>query len=357
MLQNEDIKKIDELKTDFTPRWFEVENIFKLIDLFNFSSLLKSFSVFKKQGFSFKYVLSILLLLPFLGIANVNNISTGNFAGKKDVFYRLKNNSFIVWRTILWLFVIKFIAIIEAKAARESECPASSKNGTNENQSPKCFIIDDSFTSKSGKCIEKVSKMWDHVTHLYLFGFKINVLGYWDGKTFIPVDFTIHREKGKNKKRPFGLSAKYLKKQFKKKRTKKMASFKREQEADESKIATGIAMFKRAIKKGLLADYLLIDSWYTCNDFIKAVKEVKTQVVHLIGMYKIATTKFIFDKQEYTIAQLRNKLGKPKRNRKTGYYYIEVVVLLNGEEVKLFFSRKGKRGKCCKSRFIGGKPF
>ena len=80
MLQNEDIKKIDELKTDFTPRWFEVENIFKLIDLFNFSSLLKSFSVFKKQGFSFKYVLSILLLLPFLGIANVNNISIGNLA-------------------------------------------------------------------------------------------------------------------------------------------------------------------------------------------------------------------------------------------------------------------------------------
>jgi len=104
-------------------------------------------------------------------------------------------------------------------------------------------------------------------------------------------------------------------------------------------------MFKRAVKKGLTIDYLLMDSWFTCNEFIKAVRAVKTQTIHLIGMYKIATTKFIFKNKKHTIAQLRNKLGKPKRNRKTGYYYLETVVLLDDKEVKLFFSRQGRRGK------------
>ncbi len=50
--------------------------------------------------------------------------------------------------------------------------------------------------------------MRDHVSKRYLLGFKINLLGYWDGKTFIPVDFEIHRKKGKNDKKLFILTKK-----------------------------------------------------------------------------------------------------------------------------------------------------
>ncbi len=276
-------------------------------------------------------MIAALLLLPFLGACNVNAVSHNQIKAKKDVFYRLKNNPLVAWRSILWLFVIKFIAITKAKASEDTTV--------------KCLIIDDSFLAKTGKYMEKVSKMWDHVSKGYLLGFKVNLLGYWDGKSFLPVDFAIHREKGKNKKKPYGLALKTIKKQFKKTRTKDMASFERGKEADKSKIDTGLAMFKRAVKKGLTIDYLLMDSWFTCNEFIKAVRAVKTQTIHLIGMYKIATTKFIFKNKKHTIAQLRNKLGKPKRNRKTGYYYLETVVLLDDKEVKLFFSRQGRRGK------------
>ena len=104
-------------------------------------------------------------------------------------------------------------------------------------------------------------------------------------------------------------------------------------------------MFKRVVKRGLQFDYLLMDSWYTCNEFIELVRSVKNQTVHLIGMYKIAKTIFTYNNKPYTYGQLRNLLGKPKRNRKTGYYYLEAVVLLKGKPVKLFFSKKGKNGK------------
>jgi hypothetical protein len=170
-------------------------------------------------------------------------------------------------------------------------------------------------------------------------------MGYWDGLSFIPIDFSIHREKGQNKKKPFGLSRKHFKDQFNKQRKKGTASRERLKEVDLSKIETGIQMFKRAVKRGLVIDYLLMDSWYTCNSFIEAVRQVKNQTIHLLGMYKIAKTKFIFRDKPYTFSQIRNQLGKPKRNRKTGYQYLHTVALLDEQEVKLFFSRKGKNGK------------
>ena len=38
--------------------------------------------------------------------------------------------------------------------------------------------------------------MHDHVTGRFLFGYKLLVCGYWDGGNFIPIDFSIHRERG-----------------------------------------------------------------------------------------------------------------------------------------------------------------
>jgi hypothetical protein len=60
----------------------------------------------------------------------------------------------------------------------------------------RALIFDDSPIEKSGKKIEAVSKMHDHVTGRFIFGYKLLVCGYWDGGNFIPVDFSLHRERG-----------------------------------------------------------------------------------------------------------------------------------------------------------------
>jgi hypothetical protein len=49
---------------------------------------------------------------------------------------------------------------------------------------------------KTGRKIEGVSKIHDHVTGRYILGFKLLVSGYWDGNSFIPIDFSLHRERG-----------------------------------------------------------------------------------------------------------------------------------------------------------------
>lgn len=335
MLHSKDINKIWELKNGFTQRWLEPEFILSSLKCFSFSSLCSCISSVKLRGYSFESVLTILISLPFIGAASVHSMVNGvvkhHIESGKDTFYRLKNNPGICWRLILWLFAAKFKKLAES--------------GSSSSQHIRCMVFDDTVIAKTGKLIEKVSRVWDHVSNGYVLGFKLLLIGYWDGISFVPLDFSYHRERGKNKEKPFGLKKKELKKQYKKKRTQGTYSYERAAEADISKIDIAIKMFKRAISQGFIVDYVLMDSWFTCGAFINAVLSVKKQAVHLIGMYKIAKTKFMYCGGMYTYSQIRNILGKARRCRKLGYYYKEATVFNGDKELKLFFSKQGKNGK------------
>jgi len=333
MLRNKDINKISELKNGFTPAWVEPDFIKSSLKSFSFSSICNCLKPFKRNGYGIDTILSILISMPFIGADTVKSLF-GSYiqyqvSAGKDVFYRLKNNPMICWRLVLWLFANKFVKISQGSSTDKL----------------KCLVFDDSVLPKTGRFIEKVSRVWDHVSRNYVLGFKLLVMGYWDGTSFIPVDFSLHREHGKNKEKPFGLKKKEMKRQYKKKRDKELHSYERAKEVDMNKIESAIKMFRRAVSQGLQIDYVLMDSWFTCNAFIDAVTNVKKQVVHLIGMYKIAKTKFEYMGKGYTYNQIRNILGKPIRCRKLGLYYKEACVKLNGKEIKLFFSKKGANGK------------
>lgn len=335
MLHSKDINKIWELKKGFTHSWLEPEFILSSLKSFSFSSLCNCISPVKVRGYSFQAIFTILVSLPFIGAASVNSMVNGfvryQVGASKDAFYRLKNNPGICWRLILWLFAAKFKRLTET--------------GSSNADALRCMVFDDTVIAKTGKFIEKVSRVWDHVSHGYRVGFKLLLMGYWDGVSFIPLDFSYHREKGKNKEKPFGLRKKELKKQYKKKRKAGSFNYERAAEADMSKIDMAIKMFKRAIAQGFKVDYVLMDSWFTCEAFINAVLSIKKQAVHLIGMYKIAKTKFQYSGGMYTYGQIRNMLGKPRRCRKLRFYYNEATVSYKGKEMKLFFSKQGRNGK------------
>jgi len=338
MLQSKDINKISELKNGFTPRWLEPDFILSSLTCFSFSSACKSLNPLKKRGYSFETIFSCLITLPFLGIQSVNAFAGSALANhikaRKDVFYRLKNSSNICWRLVLWMFSMKFIKLVKKQTS-----------SIDDTDTPKCLILDDSMLEKTGRYIEKVSRMFDHVSKRYLLGFKLLAMGYWDGTSFIPLDFSLHREKGSNKNKPFGLKKKEYKKQFRKKREKGSYTAVRAKEADTSKIESALKMFWYAVSQGLMIDYVLMDSWFTCDAFIKAVKRVKKQTVHLIGMYKTPKTKFYYMGEKLTHSQIRNKLGKAKRCRKLKLYYKEALVSYNDVDIRMYFSRKGTNGK------------
>ena len=230
------------------------------------------------------------------------------------------------------MFSLKFIKLVAAQ-------------GGNNSGAPRCLIFDDSDLPKTGRYIEKISRIWDHVSRRFILGYKLLAMGYWDGASFIPLDFSLHRERGRNAEKPFGLKKKEYRKQYKKKRKNGTHSWDRAREADSTKIESALKMFWRAISQGVQVDYVLMDSWFTCEAFVRAVKRVKKQTVHLIGMYKIPKTKFNYLGDMLTHSQIRNKLGKVKRCRKLRLYYKETLVDYNGVPIKMFFSRQGTNGK------------
>jgi len=332
MLQHKDTHKISELKNGFTPRWFEADFILGSLTCFKLSKASRCFAGLKKKGYSLTSLFGILLSLPFVGHPSINSLlhsHLGNYIEpRKDTFYRFKNLSAIDWRAILWFFAKQFVGL--------------SKEGSGGN-GPRCLIFDDSVLQKKGKYIERVSRVWDHVTGRCVLGYKLLAGVYWDGTSCVPVDFSLHREKGKKKDTPYGLKKKAIKKQFRKQRDGSSSARQRVKETDMSKIDSMVAMIKRALKKKLEVDYVLMDSWFTCWEVVGLV--IKRKGLHLIGMYKTATTKFIIREKTLTYSQIRNELGKPIRCRKLSYYYKQAIVEWNGKQVKLFFSKQGKNGK------------
>ncbi|MEN6596551.1 MAG: hypothetical protein ABFC39_02165, partial [Proteiniphilum sp.] len=101
MLQDKDIKKIQELKADFTPSRVSADDIFSRFKALKLSECFSEFKYFKRCGYDFRMVLAILVSMVVSADKTVNsylNSPTGEGSSMgKDVFYRLKNSPFICW--------------------------------------------------------------------------------------------------------------------------------------------------------------------------------------------------------------------------------------------------------------------
>lgn len=337
MLHNKDIQNIDELKGLLSLKEKAIDLLVDYVSFFDFRSVTASFDSVKKKGYSFTNLLSVLLVMPFLHMASLRALLVSGISylseAEKDAYYRLKNNPAINWRRILYAFAKRYRGIVL-------------ENGGDGDTGPKCFVIDDSVLEKTGKKIERVGRLWDHVTHRWVLGFKVLCLAYYDGKSFVPLDFSLHREKGGNKKKPYGLTKKELAQQYRKQRDSKDPSSKRIGEMDSSKIDNAIKMIKRAVKNGFKADYVLMDSWFTCEKIIKHVRAIKKCPVHVLGMLKMGKAKYGFNGGLHSAKQLIALHGKKtKRCRKLSAQYIPVKVDYKGVPLQLFFCRYGKKGK------------
>jgi hypothetical protein len=137
------------------------------------------------------------------------------------------------------------------------------------------------------------------------------------------------------------MSKKDLRRQYSKKRVKESESSKRIKELDTNKITMMLKLFYSAVYRCLKIDYVLVDSWFTCEALIQAVV---SQGIHLIGMYKMAKTKFLYRGKLLTYSEINNRISKPKRCRSLGFHYKRADVSCGDTRLTLFFSRQGKRG-------------
>lgn len=315
----------------------EMENIFCSIDKvntgiisfikdFKISKLLSAFDDVKNRGFKASTLIVMMCLMRIKGLSIWAMQKMGQrelTATDENTFYRLMNNSRVPWRKILMNFALQFIKTTEAKGASTTE--------------KRCFVIDDTDLEKTGSTIEFIGRIFNHVTRKCILGFKLLSLCYWDGKSLIVTDFSLHREKGKNGN--YGISKKERANQFRKTRSDQCVSKERVKEMDMKKTEVAVSMIKRAVRKGLKASYVLMDSWFVNDYIIQSIRAIREGMMHVLGMFKIDRRKYSVNGHDMNANQIismyQRKQGKYSRKYRS--FYIPIVVDYKGEKVRLFF--------------------
>jgi len=158
------------------------------LKFFDIRRIFGQFESVKQSGIRVTQILTTLLVMLFYRSRNIYSYFTrqygklANIVGSKNPYYDLLGNEYISWRTILYLFAMRYLSL----SGRIGEYIGKNR----------ALIFDDSALKKSGAKIEGLSKVHDHVTGRFILGYKILVCGYWDGDNFIPIDFSLHRERG-----------------------------------------------------------------------------------------------------------------------------------------------------------------
>ena len=333
MQHNKYKKNLSEI-TNYCSESTELTKTFgKLLKGFKFSYINSLLKKVKVKGVEPKNIFQILLVIRFLDFSNIQQLMLSGYSKElkhqKDVLYDFMKNPLINWRRIVWLFVKQVLSIIDKKSDNI------------QSDSPKCLIVDDSLLPKSGIKIELIGKVFDHCTRTYSLGIKLLTLGFWDGKLFIPLDFSFHNEQGKTKKR--GLRAKDLQAQFSKKRDQITPGHTRETEITKDKISVALSMIKTAIKNKIKASYVLADSWFINEPFISGIKKIK-KGLHVIGLMR--TNRLIsINGKKYTANRIPEiKQKQIKYSKKLKCHYIVQTITYKGIEMKAFWVRmKGQQ--------------
>lgn len=270
MLKHEDITKVEEIKGKFNKIWLSSEYLQAHLNILGFNKIKNKFSWCKKSGISFGNLISTLLILPIVGFNSIHELTNSKDKGLgqsgKDSYYRILANQKINWRGFLAQFVNKYL--LKETLFTPSE------------DATRCLIFDDTDLSKTGKTIEGISKIYNHVSKTYYLGFKLLVAGYWNGSVLIPVDFSLHRE-SKTSKLKYGLTAKQRRLQKKTPRCSKTIAAKRYQELNKKKTDLLVQMFSRLVKRKIPIDYILIDSWFTSVKLLRKLRDISSST-HVI---------------------------------------------------------------------------
>ena len=320
MLPSKDTTILSEINNFFTSGEKAIETVFSTLRSLKLSE--SQFFIKEKPNNTYKNTdkLLLMLLFPMFKVKSGYDYKTSALYTimlcGKDVFYRLLNNPTINWRKLHYVISKKLI----------KQCASK----TEPTDTPRCLIIDDTDLPKTGRCIELIGKIYSHVSHRSILALKGLFMAYHDGKSLFALDFSLHGEQGKNKKKPYGISPSQSKKRYSKQRAKESFGKQRTQEYTVSKIKQMIVMIRTALAQGIRFDYLLVDSWFTCFELINFITTRRIKC-HLLGMIKMGNTKYVYQGKTLSARQLVDTLRrskKVKRSKTTGFYYCEALVFM-----------------------------
>ena len=156
---------------------------------YHVGQILRSANACKLKGFSAILVFLVLVSIIFenRSLYMQRRLHEESLPFGKDTAYRFLYSCHTNWR--------KFTLLLAARIINATIKPLT-------DASRRCaIVVDDSLFSRSrSKRVELLANVYDHVSHRYTKGFRLLVLGWTDGNTFLPLTFCLlSTSKGKNR--------------------------------------------------------------------------------------------------------------------------------------------------------------
>lgn len=238
---------------------------------------LRKSGITKKFGFSCGYLFQLVFVLIFhhRNWFQLLESAKGEAFPGKDAVYRFLNHAGFAWR--------RFLLSLSAEAVKKTNSLTSSKR-------VRAFVIDDSMYERNrSKSVELLARFKDHARNCYYKGFRMLTLGWSDGHTFIPVEFSLLSSA---KSQIQGVSQAI---------DKRTHGYKRRMEALRPAPEIIPAMLDRALAAGMTASYVLMDSWFTYAPLIQAILD---RGLDVIGMVKADNKRYLIGGRPLSLQEL-----------------------------------------------------
>ena len=277
----------------------------------------------KARGTAIAYQILLLIVKSFGLGDNIYRLfdskRASNYNTSKTALYNLLSKDYN-WRTVILNYALK----------------VSNKMHKFDTKNKVRYLIVDDTTIKRNrsKSVELLSWCYDHVFKVSYKGFIDLCLGWSDGVSYLPIDHVLLASSNKDKQLQ-GVKDSKL--------DGRTTGAKRRLEAQSRKTDLVIAMLKRALKKGFIADYLLMDSWFCYHNLLKTV--INTGI-HVICMVKEMKCNRYFLDDSDTKGHTLNQIIKLYANKRKNNICGSVVVLAkNGLKLKLVFIKHNNSKK------------
>jgi len=279
---------------------------------------LRSAGITKNLGYTCSYLFQIIFCLIFQHrnwFQLLESTCADKFPGK-DTVYRFLNHPSFAWRRFLTIFSSDVI---------QKATALTSKDRT------RVLIVDDSMYERNrSKSVELLARFRDHALGCYYRGFRMLTLGWSDGHTFIPVDFSLLSSQSSQIQ---GIGAHI---------DKRTCGYKRRMEALQSAPAIIPTMIDRALASGISASHVLMDSWFT---YAPLLREITKRGLDAIGMVKDTNQRYQVGNSRLSLKQLY-QVASPVRRKGSGILRTICTQMIPGLAVKIVFvenrTRKGE---------------
>ena len=281
--------------------------------------LMRKSNITKNCGISAFEVFQFLLLLVFQGknLFRFLNSKHKEQAVSKNTYYRFLNETSYNWKKFLFLLAAKVTSAFDHFTRPERV---------------KAFVLDDSVVTRNRSIkVELLAKIYDHVDHRFKRGFSMLTLGWTDGYSFVPVGFNMLSSS--NKSNRYQEIADNI--------DHRTNGYKFRKDSMLSKPKAAIKMLTDALNAGIIADYVLMDTWFTTEPMIQSILDLGLDV---IGMVKQLKQRYYFNGKEYTLPELQKFVRYNGASNIFGSLY---VTTKNGIPVKIVFVRnRNKKSEC-----------